>query len=277
MESLVTTEWLAGELGTPDLRILDATYFLSTDGRDARAEHEAAHVPGAMFFDLKQVSDPDTPLPNMLPPAHLFASRMTTLGIGDGHRVVVYDNSPLHSAARAWWMLKTFGAHRVAILDGGFGKWQAEGRPVESGRTQVRHAHFTPLKDAAAVADKAFMLGNLDDGTHQVADARSEARFAGGGPDAHGIPGGHIPNSTNLPQDRLFNLDNTWKRGDALKAEYDQAGIDLAKPLVTTCGSGVTAASLLFGAQLLGAENVKLYDGSWSEWGAATDTPKVAA
>jgi len=274
MESLVTTEWLAGELGAADLRILDATYFLAD--RNARAEYEAAHIPGAVFFDLTQVSDPDTPLPNMLPPTHMFASRMATLGIGDGTRVVVYDNSPVHSSARAWWMLKTFGAHRVAILDGGFAKWQAEGRPVEGGRTQVRHAHFTPLKDEAAVADKAFMRGNIDAATHQVADARSAERFAGGGPDGHGVNGGHIPGSVNLPQDRLFNADNTWKQGAALRAEYDEAGIDLEKPLVTTCGSGVTAASLLFGARLLGAKDTKLYDGSWSEWGAGDDTPKVA-
>lgn len=274
MDSLVTTEWLAGELNAPDLRIVDATYVL--EGRDARAEYEAAHIPGAVFFDLNQVSDPDSPLPNMLPSTDRFASRMQSLGIGDGTRVVVYDNSPFHSSARAWWMLRTFGAHRVAILDGGLSKWQAEGRPVESGRTPVRHAHFTPLKEDKAVADKAFMLGNVKEGTHQVADARSAERFAGGGADAHGVPGGHIPNSVNLPQSRLFNADNTFKQGDALRAEYDRAGVDPARPLVTTCGSGVTAATLLFGAHLLGAKDTRLYDGSWAEWGAAADTPKIA-
>lgn len=275
MESLVSTEWLAGELGQSDLRILDATYFLAASGRDARAEYEAAHIPGAVFFDLKDVSDTDSPYPNMLPSTQKFASRMQTLGIGDGARVVVYDNSPLHSSARAWWMLRSFGARQVAILDGGLPKWQAEGRPLESGRTQVRHGHFTPLASDYAVADKSFMLANLEARTYQVLDARSAERFAGGGSDPHGVPGGHIPGSSNLPQDRLFNEDNTFKRGDALRAEFEAAGINLALPLVTTCGSGVTAASLLFGAHLLGKEDVKLYDGSWSEWGADPDTPKA--
>jgi thiosulfate/3-mercaptopyruvate sulfurtransferase len=274
VDSLVSTQWLAEQLGASDLRILDASYFLAD--RDARAEYEAAHIAGALFFDLKQMADPDSPLPNMLPPAHLFASRMQTLGIGDGSRVVIYDNSPLHSSARCWWMLRTFGALQVAILDGGFQKWVVEGRPVESGRTQVRHAHFTPLKDDKAVADKAFMLWNAEDGEWEVADARSAERFAGGGPDKHGVLGGHIPGSKNLPQDRLFNADNTFKRGDALRAEFEAAGIDLNWPLVTTCGSGVTAATLLFGAHLLGKSDVRLYDGSWSEWGADPDTPKIA-
>ncbi len=275
MDSLVTTDWLAGELGKDDLRILDATYFMSGSGRDARAEHEAAHIPGAVFFDLADISDGDSPLPSMLPPAHKFASRLQSLGIGDGARIVVYDNSPLHSSARAWWMLRAFGAHQVSILDGGLAKWQAEGRPVESGRTQVRHGHFTPLPEAGVVADKAFMLGNLTDQSHQVLDARSAARFAGGGADAHGVAGGHIPGSANLPQDRLFNDDGTYKQGAALKAEYDAASVDLDRPLVATCGSGVTACVLLFGAHLLGHEGAKLYDGSWSEWGADPATPKA--
>ena len=276
MDSLVSTEWLAGELGAPDLRIVDATYFLSGSGRDAREEYEAAHIPGAVFFDLPSVSDSDSPLPNMMPPAHKFASRMQSLGIGDGARIVVYDNSPLHSGFRAWWMLRTFGAGRVAVLDGGMQKWQAEGRRIEADRPQVRHGHFTPMQDAGAVVDKQFMLSNVEQKSHQVLDARSAERFAGGGPDKHGINGGHIPGSANLPQDRLFNDDNSMKRGDALRAEYDAAGIDLAKPLVTTCGSGVTACTLLFGAHLLGKEDVKLYDGSWTDWGADPDTPKVA-
>jgi len=275
MDSLVTTDWLAAEQGKDDLRILDATYFMSGSGRDGRAEHEAAHIPGAVFFDLADISDGDSPLPNMLPPPHKFASRMQSLGIGDGARIVVYDNSPLHSAARAWWMLRTFGAPQVSILDGGLTKWQAEGRPVETGGSQVRHGHFTPLSEAGAVADKAFMLGNLTGQSHQILDARSQARFAGSGADPHGVAGGHIPGSANLPQDRLFNDDGTYKQDAALKAEYDAARVDLARPLVATCGSGVTACVLLFGAHLLGHEGAKLYDGSWSEWGADPATPKA--
>ena len=277
MDSLVSTSWLADELGAQDLKVVDATLFLPTHGRDARAEYEAAHIPGALFLDLATLADSDNDLPNMLPPAHKFASRMQSLGIGDGSRIVLYDNSPLHSAARAWWLLRTFGAVRVAILDGGFQKWTAESRPTESGRPEVRHGHFTPQLDTRAVADKAFMLANLDAGSHQMLDARSADRFAGGGPDAHGVAGGHIPGSRNLPQDRLFNPDNSFKTGEALRAEFAAAGVDPARPLVTTCGSGITACTLLFGAHLLGADGHKLYDGSWSEWGADPATPKAAA
>jgi thiosulfate/3-mercaptopyruvate sulfurtransferase len=277
MESLVSTDWLAGELGSPDLRIADATYFLAGSGRDARAEYEAAHIPGAAFLDLADLADKDSPLPNMMPPAHKFASRMQTLGIGDGARVVVYDNSPLRTAARAWWLLRSFGAHRVAVLDGGLAKWQAGGRPVEGKRPQVRHAHFTAVPEQSAVAGKEFMLANIRRRSHQVLDARSADRFAGGGPDKHGVDGGHIPGSANLPYTRLLNADGTYKRGQALRAEFEAAGVDLQQPLVATCGSGVTACVLLFGAHLLGAQGAKLYDGSWSEWGADPATPKATA
>jgi thiosulfate/3-mercaptopyruvate sulfurtransferase len=276
MEPLVTTEWLASELGAPDLRVIDATIFLPGDGRGARTEYEAAHIPGAVFMDLDEIVDPESPLPHMLPPQHKFASRMQSLGLGDGNRFVVYDNSPLHSAARAWWMLRTFGAHYVAVLDGGFAKWKAEGRPVEGGKTQLRHAHFTPLFDGDAVADKAYVSGIVHSPGHEIVDARPAPRFRGEAEEPRpGVEPGHIPGSKNLPQSELFNSDGTWKRGDALRRAFEQAGVDLAKPMVTTCGSGVTAAVLLFGAQLLGKEDVKLYDGSWSDWGADPATPKA--
>ena len=276
MESLVSTEWLAAQLGAPDLRIIDATYFLPDAGRDARAEYEAAHIPGAVFLDFEEVSDTANPLPHMLPPEHKFASRMQSLGLGDGNRFVVYDNSPLHSAARAWWMLKTFGAHFVAILDGGLQKWKAEGREVESGRPHPRHAHFTAFLDREAVADKASVRAAMDDGVTQIVDARPASRFAG--EDAEPRPGmaaGHIPGSRNAPQSGFFTADNEWKRGDALRAEFERAGVDLDRPMVATCGSGVTACVLLFGAHLLGKQDVRLYDGSWSEWGADPETPKA--
>jgi thiosulfate/3-mercaptopyruvate sulfurtransferase len=212
----------------------------------------------------------------MLPPAHRFASRMQSLGLRDGARFVVYDNSPYHSGARIWWMLRTFGAHYVALLDGGLQKWKAEGRPLETGRPQVRHGHFTPSLDAAAVADKSFLLSLAGGDGWEIVDARGPARFAGEEPEPRpGLAAGHIPGAKNLPQARLFNPDNSWKKGEALRAAFAEAGVDLGKPMVTTCGSGITAAVLLFGAHLLGKDDLKLYDGSWSEWGADPATPKA--
>ena len=276
MDSLVSTEWLGRELGAPDLRVIDATIFLPSSGRSARAEYEAEHIPGAVFMDLDEIVDTANPAPHMLPPAHKFASRMQSLGLGDGNRFVVYDNSPLHSSARAWWMLKIFGAHYVSILDGGLPKWKAEGRPLEAGKPQVRHGHFTPMLDAAAVADKASVMSLLGGGSHEIVDARPTARFAGEDPEPRpGVLPGHMPGAKNLPQSELFNHDNTWKQGNDLRAAFDTAGVDLSKPMVTTCGSGVTAAVLLFGAHLLGKDDVRLYDGSWSEWGADPATPKA--
>lgn len=275
MDLLVTTEWLANELQASDLRIVDASYFLSEHKRDAAAEYEAEHIPGAVFMDLAEIADLASPLPNMLPAPEKFASRMQSLGLGDGSRVVLYDNSPLHSAARAWWMLKVFGAHDVAILDGGLAKWKAEGRATASGKESLRHRHFTVWADDSRVRNLEQMKANLDSGAEQVADARSPARFTGEEPDPRpATHAGHIPGSKNIHYPTLFNEDGTWKQGAALKAVYEAAGIDLAKPLVTTCGSGITAAVLVFGAQLLG-NTASLYDGSWAEWGADRTTPKA--
>ena len=275
MESLVSTDWLESELGAHDLRVIDGSWFLPGDGRDARSEYDAGHIPGAVFIDLDELSDPASDLPHMLPPEARFASRMQSLGIRDGQRLVVYDNSPLHSSARIWWMLKSFGAHHAAILDGGLQKWKAEGRPFESGRPTVRHGHFSPLLDRAAVADKTLVSSLVGSASHEIVDARGPARFAGGEPEPRpGLSAGHIPGSKNLPQGRLFNPDNSWKRGGALRAAFEEAGVDLSKPMVTTCGSGVTAAVLLFGAHLLGKEDVRLYDGSWAEWGSDPETAK---
>lgn len=276
MDILVSTDWLAGEQGAGDLRLVDATMFLPDAGRDARAEFEDAHIPGAVFMDIVEIADSSSPLPTMLPPPEKFASRMQALGLGDGSRIVVYDNSPLHSAARAWFMLKIFGARDVAILDGGLAKWRAEGRPVESGTPAPSRRHFTVRDDRSDVRDLAAVRENLSTGAAQVVDARSAARFRGDEPEARpGVVPGHIPQSRNLPYGRLFNEDGTWKRGDALRAEFTAAGIDLDRPLITTCGSGITAAVLLVGARLLGKSDVALYDGSWSEWGADPATPKA--
>jgi thiosulfate/3-mercaptopyruvate sulfurtransferase len=275
MDSLVTTEWLANELGANDLRIVDATYFGGTGDRDAAAEYEAAHIPGAVFMDLAEIADTSSTLPSMLPRPEKFASRMQSLGLGDGSRIVLYDNSPLRTAARAWFMLRTFGAHDVAILDGGFAKWQAEGRATTSGKEQLRHRHFTVWADDSGVRALDQMKANVDSGAEQVLDARSAARFTGDEPDPRpATHAGHIPGSKNLPYGEVFNADGTWKTGDALKAAFEGAGIDLSKPLVTTCGSGITASALAFGAHLLGNE-AAVYDGSWSEWGADRTTPKA--
>ena len=276
MDSLVSTDWLERELGAPDLRVIDASFFLAADGRDARAEFEAAHIPGAVFLDIEEVSDPSSAAPHMLPSEPKFASRMQSLGLGDGNRFVVYDNSPLHSAARAWWMLRIFGAHHVALLDGGLQKWREEGRALESGRQPHRHGHFTAALDRKAVAGKADVLALVGGDGQQIVDARGAARFAGEETEPRpGLASGHIPGSLNLPQGQLFEADNRWKRGEALRGAFERAGVDLNKPMVTSCGSGITAAVLLFGAHLLGKEDVRLYDGSWSEWGADPATPKA--
>ncbi|PZN95267.1 MAG: 3-mercaptopyruvate sulfurtransferase [Alphaproteobacteria bacterium] len=276
MNPLVTTEWLAAELGKSDIRVIDATLFLAAHGRNARTEFESAHIPGAVFFDIDEVSDTSNPLPHMLPPPEKFASRMQALGLGDGSRIIVYDNSPLRSAARVWWMLTLFGAHEVAILDGGFAKWQSEGRAVESGKPIVRHRHFTVWADKSLVRDQKQMTDNLRSKTEQVIDARSAGRFAGSEPEPRAsLRGGHIPGSKSLPYDTLFNEDGTYKPKEAIQAAFDAAGIDLTRPLVATCGSGVTSAVLVFAAALLGHSKTAIYDGSWSEWGASATNPVV--
>ncbi len=276
MELLVTTEWLAKEQGASDLRIVDATWFLPDSGRNASAEYEGGHIAGAVFMDLEEIADNNSTLPNMLPMPEKFASRMQSLGLGDGSRIVVYDDSPFKSATRAWWMLTLFGAHDVAILDGGLAKWKAEGRALETGKPTVRHRHFTVWKDDAAVRNKADILANLHNKAAEIVDARGADRFAGTEPEPRaGMAAGHIPGSHNLPFGALYNPDGTWKRGEELTAAFKAAGVDLSKPMITTCGSGMTAAVVLFGARLTGKQDVALYDGSWSEWGMDADTPKV--
>ncbi|VAW04488.1 3-mercaptopyruvate sulfurtransferase [hydrothermal vent metagenome] len=278
MELLVTTDWLANELGASDLRIVDATKFLPDAGRNPAAEYEAGHIPGAVFMDLGDLTDTNSNVENMLPPPEKFASRMQSLGLGDGSRIVLYDDSPMKSAARAWWMLTIFGAHEVALLDGGISKWKAEGRPLETGKEALRHRHFTVWKDDKDVRSKADMLANLHSKEEQVVDARPADRFSGETPEPRpDMTAGHIPGSTNIPHGQFFNADGTWKSPDEVKAIFDEAGVDLSKAIVTTCGSGMTAAVVSFAAAWAGAEKVALYDGSWAEWGADADTPKETA
>lgn len=276
MDALVSTDWLERELGASDLRVVDATKFMAGTDRDPRAEYEAGHIPGAVFMDLAELADSTAAVENMAPPAEKFASRMQSLGLGDGSRIVVYDNSPVKSAARAWWMLNVFGAHEVAILDGGFAKWQAEGRGVESGKPVVRHRHFTAWQDNSLVRTLDQIVDNLKTKAEQILDARSAGRFAGTDPEPReGLRSGHMPGARNLPSSELYNEDGTWKQGDALRSAFTGAGVDLDKPVVTTCGSGITAASLAFGMHLLGKKDVGLYDGSWAEYGRRSETPVV--
>lgn len=275
MDPLVSTAWLAEH--AHDVRIVDASYYLAEHGHDAAAEFAAAHIPGAAFLDLATLADPASPLPMTLPQPDAIAARLGSLGIPAGDPIVLYDASPLRSSARAWWMLRTAGFAEVAILDGGLAKWRAEGRPLASDFTSA-----TPVDTAAGhplATPRSFeaMRANLVAAAEQVVDARSPARFAGREPETRaGVEPGHIPGARNLHYATLFEADGTWKRGDALRTVFTHASIDLDKPVVATCGSGVTAAILVFAAHLLG-HDIALYDGSWSEWGADPTTPKARA
>jgi thiosulfate/3-mercaptopyruvate sulfurtransferase len=271
MDDLVSTQWLADQLGADDLSIVDCSAFLPGTGRDGAAEFAAAHIPGAVFLDINLVADRSNPAPHMLPSAQDFAAAMEGLGVGSSDRIIVYDNSPLRTAARGWFMLRHFGATHVAILDGGFQKWMNEGRPVESGPTQPRAACFDAVERSGQVVAKADVL----DGVGTLLDARSAPRFEGREADPRpGVASGHIPGSRNLPFAALYNEDGTFRRRDEIAAAFAAAGVDPQAPFVATCGSGVTANSLIFAAHLLGNHGTRLYDGSWSEWGADPSTPK---
>jgi thiosulfate/3-mercaptopyruvate sulfurtransferase len=277
MDELVTTQWLAAHLGGPGLVVLDATSHVLDPSRDARAEFVSGHIPGARFLDLASLADRDSPVPAALPTAAQFAERMKSLGVGTGDRIVLYDDTPAHTSARAWFIARQHSA-RVAILDGGLGKWRSEGRPLEAGEATAAPGGFAARAGSGTVRSKAEMLTNLARGAEQVLDARGAGRFSGTEPEPRpGMASGHIPGSLNLPYGQVLSPDGTFKDAAGLRAAFESAGIDLARPVVTTCGSGVTAAVLLFALHLLGKQDVALYDGSWSEWGADPATPKETA
>jgi len=274
--SLVSTDWLAQRLDEPEIAVLDASRHLPATGREPRAEYEAAHIPGARFLDLASLTDPASPVPAALPTGEQVAARLAALGVGPDAGIVLYDDSDVKTAARAWFALTETGRERVAILDGGLAKWRAEGRPLESGPRAVERAETAILGTARRVRSKADMLANLESQAEQVLDARGRDRVFGTGEDpVHGGANGRIPGSKNLPYGQLFAEDGTFKTPEQLRVAFEEAGIDLSRPVVTTCGSGVTASVLLFALHLSGKHDAALYDGSWMEWGADPDTPKA--
>jgi thiosulfate/3-mercaptopyruvate sulfurtransferase len=282
MDDLVTVEWLSRRLDDPGIVVLDATYLPFEPERDAAAEYAAGHIPGARFLDLKTLADTDDPRPTMAPNLAQFRARMAALGVRRDDRIILYDDSPHRTAARAWWVLRLFGADRLAILDGGADAWREAGLPIErgAGRCEPLPEQRTGFatRDEALIRDLAAVRALVDAPTEQLVDARGAPRFSGaeGDPRA-GVAPGHIPGSVNLPYSRLFDADGRWKKGEALAELFDQAGVDPARPLVFTCGSGITASGLFFAAHMLGREDTALYDGSWSEYGADPSTPKAVS
>ena len=272
---VVSTQWLAERLEAPDIAIIDASWHLPAAKRDAKAEFLKERIPGAQFFDIDDISDSGTTLPHMLPSAEKFASRMRRLGIGDGKKVIAYDTAGLFSAARAWWMFRIFGHDDVAVLDGGFPKWRAEGRPVdEDPPSRPQERHFSARFQSMMVREKSDVLSAVKNGKAQIADARSPGRFTGAEPEPRpGVRSGHVPGASNVHYATLLRPDGTLKSADDIAQIFASAGVDVSKPVITSCGSGVTAAILSLGLTLIGAKDHALYDGSWSEWGAAPDTP----
>ncbi len=275
MEPLVSTEWLAATLGAPDLVVFDATKYLPNEGRDGAAEFRDAHIPGARYFDIDAIADPDTDLPHMVPSPGRFARMLGALGVGNDTRVVFYDQKGLASAARGWWMMGLFGHDRAAVLDGGLPKWRREGRAVEAGDPPpATPATFRPDLRAGRLRGIGDMLANVGSGAELVLDARAAGRFAGTAPEPRaGMRSGHIPGAHSLPYTELLAEDRTMLPADALRARFAQAGADGTRPVVTSCGTGVTAAILTLGMVRAGLPAGALYDGSWTEWGGRPDTP----
>jgi thiosulfate/3-mercaptopyruvate sulfurtransferase len=273
-KTLVSTDWLAEHLKDPDLRILDASIYLPGVDRDGRTEYDAVHIPGARFFDIDDVSDGRSDLPHMVPPIDKFMSRVRAMGVGDGHQIVVYDGSGLFSAARVWWLFRIMGQSNIAVLDGGLPKWIAEGREVEDLAPVIRDRHMTVRFQNQMVRDVTQVSSASKLGTSQIVDARAAGRFSGELPEPReGLRSGHIPNSRNVPFTDLLNDDKTMKTLDQTRAIFENAGVDLKRPIITTCGSGVTAAVLGLALERMGHDMWSLYDGSWTEWGMFPTVP----
>jgi thiosulfate/3-mercaptopyruvate sulfurtransferase len=273
-KTLVSTDWLAAHLKDPDLRIFDASWYLPDMCRDPKAEYAAGHIPGARFFDIDEISDARSELPHMAPPIEKFMSRMRAMGVGDGHQVVVYDGLGLFSAARVWWLFKLMGQHNVAVLDGGLPKWLADGRHTTKADPIIRDRHMTVKPETHRVRDVTEVARAAKLGDHTIIDARPAARFRGEADEPReGMRSGHIPGSQNVFFRDLLNGDGTMKTPDALRTVFTDAGVDLQKPAITTCGSGITAAILSLALERIGKTDHALYDGSWSEWGMYADLP----
>ncbi|MGR3482544.1 3-mercaptopyruvate sulfurtransferase [Salipiger marinus] len=273
-KTLVSTNWLAQHLKDPDLRVLDASWYMPGSGRDPKAEYDAAHIPGARFFDIDEISDLRSDLPHMVPPVDKFMSRMRAMGVGDGHQVVVYDGAGLFSAARVWWLFKLMGQEDVAVLDGGFPKWQAEGREVEDMPPVIRDRHMMVRRQNHLVKDVTQVSAASKLRDHEIIDARAAPRFRGEVPEPRpGLRSGHIPGARNVPFATLLAPDGTLKPPQALREVFLAAGVDLSKPAITSCGSGVTAAILNLALTRMGKSDHSLYDGSWSEWGQFPTLP----
>ncbi len=273
-KTLVSTDWLAQHLKDPDLRLLDASWYLPDAGRDPKAEYSEAHIPGARFFDIDEISDARSDLPHMAPPTEKFMSRMRAMGVGDGHQVVVYDGAGLLSAARVWWLFKLMGQENVAVLDGGLPKWIAEGHKTEDMPPILRDRHMTVRFQNHLVRDvtQVAQASKLKD--PQIVDARAAGRFRGDEPEPRkGLRPGHIPGSRSVPYTDLLNADKTMKPVDDTKAIFEAAGIDLSRPVITSCGSGITAAILALALERMGHKAWSLYDGSWAEWGMFPTVP----